>query len=189
MEWWTSVGVYMDCKVMPFNPAQWPFRVIRAHAPTVLISSLLYQLGWSDLSCFLWLICLPSWMWRPGSRSSLWYYIPGPRSLPTTMKITATKCLSLLAQGQLILKWNLMRGVRLRKGETHRFLSQATVGQKEAKEVMGLCLHRYDYLEFTDSRGGKTRYDTKVGTYKWPKVSGIPRRKWSTPFGSFFSFC
>ncbi|GAB1296409.1 Zinc finger ZZ-type and EF-hand domain-containing protein 1 [Apodemus speciosus] len=28
---------------------------------------------------------------------------------------------------------------------------------------------RYDYLEFTDSRGGKTRYDTKVGTYKWPK--------------------
>uniref|UniRef100_A0A8C2QFK9 Zinc finger, ZZ-type with EF hand domain 1 n=1 Tax=Cricetulus griseus TaxID=10029 RepID=A0A8C2QFK9_CRIGR len=28
---------------------------------------------------------------------------------------------------------------------------------------------RYDYLEFTDSRGGKTRFDTKVGTYKWPK--------------------
>ncbi|XP_077898809.1 zinc finger ZZ-type and EF-hand domain-containing protein 1 isoform X1 [Ictidomys tridecemlineatus] len=28
---------------------------------------------------------------------------------------------------------------------------------------------RYDYLEFTDARGGKTRYDTKVGTYKWPK--------------------
>ncbi|XP_055983422.1 zinc finger ZZ-type and EF-hand domain-containing protein 1 [Sorex fumeus] len=28
---------------------------------------------------------------------------------------------------------------------------------------------RYDYLEFTDSRGGKTRYDTKVGTEKWPK--------------------
>nr|KAF6305615.1 zinc finger ZZ-type and EF-hand domain containing 1 [Pipistrellus kuhlii] len=28
---------------------------------------------------------------------------------------------------------------------------------------------RYDYLEFTDSRGGKTRYDTKVGTDKWPK--------------------
>ncbi|XP_034034875.1 zinc finger ZZ-type and EF-hand domain-containing protein 1 [Thalassophryne amazonica] len=28
---------------------------------------------------------------------------------------------------------------------------------------------RYDYLEFTDSRGGKVRYDTKVGTEKWPK--------------------
>ncbi|XP_036610416.1 zinc finger ZZ-type and EF-hand domain-containing protein 1 [Trichosurus vulpecula] len=28
---------------------------------------------------------------------------------------------------------------------------------------------RYDYLEFTDSRGLKTRYDTKVGTDKWPK--------------------
>lgn len=30
--------------------------------------------------------------------------------------------------------------------------------------------HRYDYLEFTDSRGGKVRYDMKVGTEKWPKV-------------------
>ncbi len=29
---------------------------------------------------------------------------------------------------------------------------------------------RYDYLEFTDSRGGKVRYDMKVGTEKWPKV-------------------
>ncbi|KAF3706699.1 Zinc finger ZZ-type and EF-hand domain-containing protein 1 [Channa argus] len=28
---------------------------------------------------------------------------------------------------------------------------------------------RYDYLEFTDSRGGKVRYDMKVGTDKWPK--------------------
>uniref|UniRef100_A0A5F8H4L4 Zinc finger ZZ-type and EF-hand domain containing 1 n=1 Tax=Monodelphis domestica TaxID=13616 RepID=A0A5F8H4L4_MONDO len=28
---------------------------------------------------------------------------------------------------------------------------------------------RYDYLEFTDARGVKTRYDTKVGTDKWPK--------------------
>ncbi|KAM8835522.1 zinc finger ZZ-type and EF-hand domain-containing protein 1 isoform 1-T1 [Synchiropus picturatus] len=28
---------------------------------------------------------------------------------------------------------------------------------------------RYDYLEFTDSRGGKVRYDKKVGTEKWPK--------------------
>ncbi|KAM4647985.1 zinc finger ZZ-type and EF-hand domain-containing protein 1 isoform 3-T3 [Amazona ochrocephala] len=28
---------------------------------------------------------------------------------------------------------------------------------------------RYDYLEFTDARGAKTRYDTKVGTDKWPK--------------------
>lgn len=35
------------------------------------------------------------------------------------------------------------------------------------------CAHnicRYDYLEFTDSRGGKVRYDMKVGTEKWPKV-------------------
>lgn len=30
--------------------------------------------------------------------------------------------------------------------------------------------YRYDYLEFTDSRGGKVRYDMKVGTEKWPKV-------------------
>ncbi|KAG8587385.1 hypothetical protein GDO81_005650 [Engystomops pustulosus] len=28
---------------------------------------------------------------------------------------------------------------------------------------------RYDYLEFTDARGGKFRYDHKVGTDKWPK--------------------
>ncbi|CAL8266701.1 unnamed protein product [Merluccius merluccius] len=28
---------------------------------------------------------------------------------------------------------------------------------------------RYDYLEFTDARGGKVRYDTKIGTVKWPK--------------------
>ncbi|XP_069827246.1 zinc finger ZZ-type and EF-hand domain-containing protein 1 [Dendropsophus ebraccatus] len=28
---------------------------------------------------------------------------------------------------------------------------------------------RYDYLEFTDARGGKVRYDHKVGTDKWPK--------------------
>ncbi|XP_074046652.1 zinc finger ZZ-type and EF-hand domain-containing protein 1 isoform X2 [Macrotis lagotis] len=28
---------------------------------------------------------------------------------------------------------------------------------------------RYDYLEFTDARGLKTRYDTRVGTDKWPK--------------------
>lgn len=31
-------------------------------------------------------------------------------------------------------------------------------------------IHRYDYLEFTDSRGGKVRYDMKVGSEKWPKV-------------------
>ncbi|KAJ3588924.1 hypothetical protein NHX12_009777 [Muraenolepis orangiensis] len=28
---------------------------------------------------------------------------------------------------------------------------------------------RYDYLEFTDARGAKVRYDTKIGTEKWPK--------------------
>ncbi|XP_054857932.1 zinc finger ZZ-type and EF-hand domain-containing protein 1 isoform X2 [Eublepharis macularius] len=28
---------------------------------------------------------------------------------------------------------------------------------------------RYDYLEFTDARGAKTRYDSKVGTDKWPR--------------------
>ncbi|KAM5180064.1 zinc finger ZZ-type and EF-hand domain-containing protein 1 [Mantella aurantiaca] len=28
---------------------------------------------------------------------------------------------------------------------------------------------RYDYLEFTDARGGKVKYDHKVGTEKWPK--------------------
>ena len=36
---------------------------------------------------------------------------------------------------------------------------------------MSCNFHRYDYLEFTDARGAKTRYDTKVGTEKWPKVS------------------
>lgn len=36
---------------------------------------------------------------------------------------------------------------------------------------MNCNFHRYDYLEFTDARGAKTRYDTKVGTDKWPKVS------------------
>lgn len=35
---------------------------------------------------------------------------------------------------------------------------------------LGLDNRRYDYLEFTDSRGGKVRYDMKVGTEKWPKV-------------------
>uniref|UniRef100_A0A3Q2PLQ1 Zinc finger ZZ-type and EF-hand domain containing 1 n=1 Tax=Fundulus heteroclitus TaxID=8078 RepID=A0A3Q2PLQ1_FUNHE len=30
---------------------------------------------------------------------------------------------------------------------------------------------KYDYLEFTDSRGGKVRYDMKVGSEKWPKVT------------------
>lgn len=38
-------------------------------------------------------------------------------------------------------------------------------------EVIDCNFHRYDYLEFTDARGAKTRYDTKVGTEKWPKVS------------------
>uniref|UniRef100_A0A8C5MSL1 Zinc finger ZZ-type and EF-hand domain containing 1 n=1 Tax=Leptobrachium leishanense TaxID=445787 RepID=A0A8C5MSL1_9ANUR len=28
---------------------------------------------------------------------------------------------------------------------------------------------RYDYLEFTDSKGGKFRYDHRVGTEKWPQ--------------------
>lgn len=32
---------------------------------------------------------------------------------------------------------------------------------------------RYDYLEFTDARGGKVRYDMKVGTEKWPKVRAM----------------
>ncbi len=32
---------------------------------------------------------------------------------------------------------------------------------------------RYDYLEFTDARGGKVRYDMKVGTEKWPKVQKL----------------
>ena len=34
--------------------------------------------------------------------------------------------------------------------------------------VLKMC--SYDYLEFTDARGGKVRYDTKIGTEKWPKV-------------------
>lgn len=38
---------------------------------------------------------------------------------------------------------------------------------------MNRNFHRYDYLEFTDARGAKTRYDTKVGTEKWPKVSAF----------------
>ncbi|XP_042298804.1 zinc finger ZZ-type and EF-hand domain-containing protein 1-like isoform X2 [Sceloporus undulatus] len=37
---------------------------------------------------------------------------------------------------------------------------------------------RYDYLEFTDSKGGKTRYDTKVGTDKWPKKVTFKAGPW-----------
>lgn len=82
-----------------------------------------------------WLVCLLSWMSRLGSRSALWCYTRGPRSLPTTMKITATKCLSLSAQGQPISRWNLMRDVKLKKGTAHLFFSpQAIMDQKWEKE-------------------------------------------------------
>lgn len=30
-------------------------------------------------------------------------------------------------------------------------------------------MSRYDYLEFTDAKGLKLRFDQKVGTLKWPK--------------------
>ena len=40
--------------------------------------------------------------------------------------------------------------------------------------VLKMC--RYDYLEFTDARGGKVRYDTKIGTEKWPKVGSHIQR-------------
>lgn len=36
--------------------------------------------------------------------------------------------------------------------------------------VLCIFLYRYDYLEFTDSRGIKRRFDMKVGTEKWPRL-------------------
>lgn len=41
--------------------------------------------------------------------------------------------------------------------------------------IQDLSFLRYDYLEFTDARGGKVRYDHKVGTDKWPKVSRVKK--------------
>lgn len=77
------------------------------------------------------LVCLLSWMLRLGSRSALWCCTRGPRSLPTTMKITAMRCLSLSAQGQPISRWNLMRDVKLKKGTAHLFFfPQAIMDQK-----------------------------------------------------------
>ena len=40
--------------------------------------------------------------------------------------------------------------------------------EEKAKWWRDLC-DRYDYLEFTDAKGVKVRYDQKVGTNKWPK--------------------
>lgn len=34
--------------------------------------------------------------------------------------------------------------------------------------IVDMCSDRYDYLEFTDARGNKTKYDQKVNTEKWP---------------------
>ncbi|KAL7987036.1 hypothetical protein Chor_005955 [Crotalus horridus] len=43
--------------------------------------------------------------------------------------------------------------------------------ETERRQVDQSCINTfwYDYLEFTDAKGSKTRYDTKVGTDKWPK--------------------
>jgi hypothetical protein len=35
--------------------------------------------------------------------------------------------------------------------------------------IVFVLMCRYDYLEFTDAKGVKVRYDQKVGTNKWPK--------------------
>ena len=35
--------------------------------------------------------------------------------------------------------------------------------------IVSFFLIRYDYLEFTDAKGLKVRYDQKVGSNKWPK--------------------
>ena len=37
------------------------------------------------------------------------------------------------------------------------------------EEITRVFCDRYDYLEFTDAKGVKVRYDQKVGTNKWPK--------------------
>ena len=34
-------------------------------------------------------------------------------------------------------------------------------------------IFRYDYLEFTDSKGCRRRFDQKVATEKWPLVSSL----------------
>lgn len=71
------------------------------------------------------------------------------------------------------LKWSLTNAVKQRRGD----LCKTFLVLFFLSSVMALLTHphvlniyRYDYLEFTDSRGGKVRYDMKVGTEKWPKV-------------------
>lgn len=41
-------------------------------------------------------------------------------------------------------------------------------GITDLSTIVDICSHRYDYLEFTDARGNKTKYDQKVNTEKWP---------------------
>ena len=33
--------------------------------------------------------------------------------------------------------------------------------------------YRYDYLEFTDSKGQKRKFDQKVGSTDWPQVNSF----------------
>jgi len=47
------------------------------------------------------------------------------------------------------------------------FLHQSTFVLPVLKMISEL-LSRYDYLEFTDAAGNKTRFDHKVNTDKWP---------------------
>lgn len=60
-----------------------------------------------------------------------------------------------------------MNAVKQRKGDKYHFCDFPYLNYI-IFTFFNFC--RYDYLEFTDSRGGKVRYDMKVGTEKWPKV-------------------
>lgn len=43
-------------------------------------------------------------------------------------------------------------------------------------------------MEFTDARGGKVRYDHKVGTDKWPKVSFVKKSRMIVEDTSLFVY-
>lgn len=117
-------------------------------------------------------------MLRPGNRNSLWCYIRGLRNLPTTMKIIAMRHLSLLAQGQPILRWNLMTGVKLKKGKTSMFFyPQAITGQQWEKEAnrgyafTGMIIWNLPTLEV-----GKHAMTQKLALINGPRWVRVPER-------------
>lgn len=68
------------------------------------------------------------WKWKVGSKNSLWYCEHGQWNLLITMKIIAMRSQSSYVMGQLTLRWNLMKSVKLKGGN------------------LILCCVRYQYL-------------------------------------------